>query len=66
MENQKIKKKKQNTEIDFFANTMEQERTTKALGDFNCQRGIFENAYAKGLNKEEGIFNRTAIFKTKE
>lgn len=66
MENQKIKKKTQSTDIDFFADTMEQERITKALGDFNCQRGIFENAYAKGLNKEEGIFNSTAIFKTRE
>ena len=64
MRNQEVKKNNQDREQEFYADTMDMERATRELEDFNSQRGIFQNAYAKGLNKEEGVFNSTAIFKS--
>lgn len=59
------KKKKPDAEEAFFADTMEEERKIRSLSDLNREKGIFTNAFADGLNRDEGIFNKTAIFKVK-
>ena len=62
---EKILKKPDVGETDFYADTMEHEKKTEAFTDINRDKGIFANKFATGLNCDEGIFDKTAIFKTK-
>ena len=61
---EKEEQKKQKSDLDFYADTMELEKTKKALDDMNCQKGLFVNDYSTGLNNDKGIFNSTAVFHT--
>ena len=64
MEEKQQKQKKSNSDVDFYADTMEMEKKKTVSEDFNCQKGVFENTYSKGLNNNGGVFNSSAIFKT--
>ena len=60
-----IKKgEKVNYDTDFYADTMEHEEKRKTREALNCERGIFENKYADGLNRQKSIFDKNAIFVT--
>ncbi|MGN0413105.1 MAG: hypothetical protein ACI4FV_08715 [Lachnospiraceae bacterium] len=61
---EKEEQKKQKSDMDFYADTMELEKTKKSFDDMNCQKGLFVNDYSTGLNNDKGVFNSTAIFKT--
>lgn len=61
---EKEEQKKQKSDLDFYADTMELEKTKRALDDMNCQKGLFVNDYSTGLNNDKGIFNSTAVFHT--
>ena len=58
-------KQKQRAETDFYADTMEREKTRKALSDINREKGVFINRFEEGLNREESIFDSTAVFRMK-
>lgn len=51
-------------EVDFYADTMEQDTLIKSFGDINQHSGIFGNKFADGLNREKSIFDKKAIFIT--
>lgn len=59
------KKSVQNTEEEFYADTLELETKKRAAKMLNQDEGIFTHAFLGGLNMEEGIFDKTALFKTK-
>lgn len=65
MEKLNLSGKKQEVNTDFYADTMEHEKVSKAFGDMNREKGIFVNQFEDGLNRNRGIFDSTAVFKTK-
>lgn len=64
MKKEVFKKQNPKPEPEYYADTMEQEKTVKTTGDFNLQKGIFTNKYSEGLNTDCGVFHRSAIFRT--
>lgn len=59
------KKSIKNMEEEFYADTMEEETKKETSEAMNREMGIFGHAFADGLNREQGIFDKTALFKTK-
>lgn len=59
------KKNMQNSQEEFYADTMEAETKQKAAVSINCEKGIFAHAFADGLNRDKGIFDQAALFRTK-
>lgn len=57
-------KKKSVSDIEFYADTMEEEKTRAGFDFVNRQKSTFANSNDYGLNKERGVFNSTAIFHT--
>lgn len=51
---------------DFYADTMEREKKKRDAGALNDSRGVFVNAYEDGLNHSRSVFDKTAIFTTRE
>ena len=60
-----ISKKPEPVETDFYADTMEHETKNQPFKDINCSKGIYTNKFEDGLNREQGIFEKTALFITK-
>ncbi len=58
-----MKEKKQSQEIDFYADTMEQEQKKRTETPFNKEQGVLVQKFAKGINQDKGIFDRTALFR---
>ncbi len=59
-----MKEKKQYPEVEFYADTMEQEEKKKEISFLNKEKGILVNEFEKGLNRDQGVFDRTAVFRT--
>lgn len=59
-----MKEKKQTPDIEFYADTMEQEQKKRTGGSFNQEEGVMVQKFARGINQDKGIFNSTALFKT--
>lgn len=59
-----MKKNRQFPETDFYADTMEREETTKKSSSLNLEKGAFISGFEKGLNRDQGVFNSTALFFT--
>lgn len=62
----KKKEQGQRPEAEYYADTMEQEEQTRKHSSLNQEKGVFVNAFADGLNRERGVFDRTALFLTKQ
>lgn len=56
-------KRSSNDNFEFYADTMEKEKSTEDMGFINRQKGAFANADS-GLNKEPGVFNKSTLFFT--
>ena len=56
----------QRPEAEYYADTMEQEEQTRKRSSLNQENGVFVNAFADGLNHERSVFDRTALFLTKQ
>ena len=59
-----MKEKKQNPDMEFYADTMEQEQKKQTGGSFNTEEGIMVQKFAQGINQDKGIFDSTALFRT--
>lgn len=59
-----MKENKQCPEVEFYADTMEQEEKKKEFSFLNRDKGILVNEFEKGLNREQGVFDQTAVFRT--
>lgn len=57
---------RQSPEAEYYADTMEQEEQLKKNASLNQEAGIFVNAFADGLNREKSVFDRMALFLTKQ
>lgn len=64
MNNTEQKSGRKKTNSEFYADTMELEKSKKRMDDFNLQKGVFENTFSGGLNNDGGVFNSSALFKT--
>ena len=47
---------------DYYADTMEYEKGVTKQEALNCEKGVFQNKFTDGLNTEESIFDKTALF----
>lgn len=56
--------KKPYFDMDFYADTMEQEEKKREMSPINREKGMLVNELEKGLNREPGVFDRSAVFKT--
>ncbi len=59
-----MEEKKTYSDMEFYADTMEQEKKNREMGSINTEKGIMVNELGKGLNRDQGVFDRTAIFQT--
>lgn len=57
-------KNKQFPATDFYADTMEREEKVKKNYGLNREKGAFISGFEKGLNRDQGVFNSTALFFT--
>lgn len=57
-------KKKPIDDIEFYADTMEEEKTRAGFDFVNRSKSAFATSNEQGLNRERGIFNSTAVFNT--
>lgn len=61
-----VKKPKQRPDTEYYADTLEQEEKEQKQLPLNREEGILVNKLADGLNTEQSIFDRTALFLTKQ
>ena len=57
-------KKKQNNE-DAYADFFELERKQKHMSALNMDSSVMQETVFKGINSEQSIFDKTAVFHTK-
>lgn len=61
-----VRKQKQRPDTEFYADTLEQEESKQKQLPLNREEGILINKFAGGLNKNQGVFDSTALFLTKQ
>jgi len=54
--------KKHMSDNDYYADTMEHEEVKRKSEPLNHDKGIYVNEFADGLNREKGVFHKTALF----
>ena len=61
-----VKKPKQRPDTEYYADTLEQEEKKQKQLPLNREECILVNKLADVLNTEQSIFDRTALFLTKQ
>lgn len=62
-----VEQKKNYGDAEFYADTMDQEKTTRHVNDFlNRQQSVFNSVYDQGINRRKSVFDDDAIFRTTE
>lgn len=60
------KSQRQRPDTEYYADTLEQEEKKQKYFSLNREEGILVNQLDDGLNREQSIFDRTALYLTKQ
>lgn len=63
-QNQAKKQRQNRVEEDLYADFYEQETAPVVMGDLNSRKSVFQESVFRGINSEDSIFDKTAVFHT--